>query len=995
MKEVFRKKPSYGRLAKSMFSVIMSAVMLLSVLQIAVFAEGDDAEVPVYGTYATGAANWISLDTVMFGKDKGEEATVNISVDPSLKYQEYDGLGMSLEETSVANLWKLSKEVREETLRKVVVDWGIDLFRLVIGCCDCNEKHPFWSLDDTPNDQDDFGLEHFSIQTDIDQHIIETVKFIQSLNPDVKFFASAWSAPAWMKEIRYMDGNNGFVLNEDGSYKVMLNEDGTPMRRYRGWVGTNTYTLPSGATNTRTEQMAYLRDDCIDVFADYYVKYIQEYAKLGIPISAITILNEPGADVIYPAMNMTNEQHQRLALAIKSKFAENGINTQLWAHDWNVNDFYNNKSDAGKTINDPTEDNHYKVFYDSPSATREQMLEAYDAVALHTYDGGPPRLESDVSAHIGNLKIHQTETNEFGTNTILNWFNAGTSSYTVWVPFTDRNGGTHYWVNTKDNSYEFGVPQTGWRNRIATTRWDADPDYVTFTNNFYAWGQISKYLTTGDDLKGREGAVRIYSTGGTQSSVMNTTFLNPDGEIVMILRNGSNAERTVKVTLLDKSFVQTIPASSTTTLRWTPELPSGTDNHAPVLNDIAPITMGQYGSAEIQLEGSDADGNTFMYLADNLPSGVTLNSSTGLVTLNPQRSGTYNITFVVSDGMARSEKTLVLTVLPKGTPVGNRIEAELYNDMYGWTEGSNQFIENTSGASNGQNVGYTSAGNWLSFFVDIEEAGIYDVNFRASNGNASSSTDCIWLLDGNDNRLCSASVEATGSWTTYHTVSSKVYLEAGEQYVKLYCNKGGFNIDYFEFVKPATQIVTVPESANINEDFAFSAIVDQSYTAFRLYNENGRAVAIKDLAINYIDSVAQVDITTAVGTAGENRTLSLFAKVAGGSYVDTGVKITLDIIDIPAKVLTASFGAEFAPVNSPIELKVITNDLAKSIRIENENKRLMGKKLVSRNIVDEGIEWVYEISIGTKGDNRTFTVLASKGSSNYSDVTATASIDIV
>ncbi len=41
------------------------------------------------------------------------------------------------------------------------------------------------------------------------------------------------------------------------------------------------------------------------MFARYYVKYLQAYARHGIQIDALTLLNEPGIDVVYPAMDIS------------------------------------------------------------------------------------------------------------------------------------------------------------------------------------------------------------------------------------------------------------------------------------------------------------------------------------------------------------------------------------------------------------------------------------------------------------------------------------------------------------------------------------------------------------------------------------------------------------------------------------------------------------------------------------------------------------------
>lgn len=49
------------------------------------------------------------------------------------------------------------------------------MLRLTIGTADFTDKQ-FYTYDDMPPGQTDINLEHFSIQKDIDYHIISTVK---------------------------------------------------------------------------------------------------------------------------------------------------------------------------------------------------------------------------------------------------------------------------------------------------------------------------------------------------------------------------------------------------------------------------------------------------------------------------------------------------------------------------------------------------------------------------------------------------------------------------------------------------------------------------------------------------------------------------------------------------------------------------------------------------------------------------------------------------
>ncbi|MFD8049427.1 hypothetical protein ACFV5E_38995 [Streptomyces chartreusis] len=142
----------------------------------------------VTGTYSTGGTQaWRPLPTVRVGDDSGGPVDATVVADPAATRQKYAGVGFSLDETSVSNLWKLTPAEREKAVRLLVDPErgaGLDRFRLTIGSPDLIEHLPFWSLDDLPAGvTEDFALKHFSVRRDIDLHIIDTIKLIQRYNP--------------------------------------------------------------------------------------------------------------------------------------------------------------------------------------------------------------------------------------------------------------------------------------------------------------------------------------------------------------------------------------------------------------------------------------------------------------------------------------------------------------------------------------------------------------------------------------------------------------------------------------------------------------------------------------------------------------------------------------------------------------------------------------------------------------------------------------------
>ncbi|MER7935694.1 MULTISPECIES: glycoside hydrolase family 30 beta sandwich domain-containing protein [unclassified Streptomyces] len=477
----------------------------------------------VTGTYSSGAtAAWRPLPVVRTGTDTGGPVDATVVADPRALRQRYTGIGFSLDETSVSNLWKLTPAERARAIRLLVDPEhgaGFDRFRLTIGSPDLIEHLPFWSEDDLPAGvTEDFGLKHFSIRRDLDLHIVDTVKLIQRYNPRATFFASAWSAPAWMK------------TND----------------RFLGEVA-----LKPGSS-TDHYQVGKLRDDCIEVFARYYVKFVQAYAGRGIRVDALTLLNEPGMDVVYPAMDISVAQQQKLALAVKRELRAARLGTRLYVHDFNFWDWRDPNSTATK--------NYHRIFEDAPdgSVTGAQVRAASDAIAFHPY-WGDATVMRDAYEQTGK-PVQLTETSDLSPATVLDDFRLDAGSYILWAQTTDQDGGTLHWTPSRDNDID-------WDQVAATTKW---PDRLvtvntgtrTFTvrDELYQLGQFAKYLSPGD--------VRLESSAA-QNGVANVVYRTRSGGYTAVLGNGAGTDRRVRVTVGDRTFVVTVPAGSFATYRWT------------------------------------------------------------------------------------------------------------------------------------------------------------------------------------------------------------------------------------------------------------------------------------------------------------------------------------------------------------------------------------------------------------------------------------------
>lgn len=229
-----------------------------------------------------------NLDITAAGNDPG---ATTIKIDPRKEYQSVMGIGTSMEESTVYNLMKMSPAKRDEWLKQMASKTegiGMSMVRVTIGTADFTAQK-FYTYDDMPAGQTDPTLSHFSIQKDIDYGIVNALKKLKEFNPDIKFFASPWSPPGWMKTTDSM---------------------------IRGQV----------------------KDEYLPVLADYYVKYIRAYKDQGINIEAMTLQNEPLLEIDYPSTKMPWQQEAELAKLLKQKLAAAGLDVKLWIFDHNPSD---------------------------------------------------------------------------------------------------------------------------------------------------------------------------------------------------------------------------------------------------------------------------------------------------------------------------------------------------------------------------------------------------------------------------------------------------------------------------------------------------------------------------------------------------------------------------------------------------------------------------------------------------------------------------------
>ncbi|MEU8618379.1 ricin-type beta-trefoil lectin domain protein [Streptomyces sp. NPDC048623] len=227
----------------------------------------------------------------------GGSAAHTISVDENTTYQQFEGGGASITDTTAYLLrgGAVSAATRDEVMRKLFSPTdgiGLSFVRNPIGASDLSRPGNV-SLDDTCCDLNDFGTNGY----DTDVRLL-TVQAKQ-LNPALRLKAVPWSAPGWMKD------------------------------------------------NGRMDQMGWLKWEYYPLYAQYLVKYIQSYQAAGVKVDYLSVQNEPNccqADnptaMNYPGMSWNPSGLVEFTKNhLYPAFRAAGITTKVLVHDWNYGDY--------------------------------------------------------------------------------------------------------------------------------------------------------------------------------------------------------------------------------------------------------------------------------------------------------------------------------------------------------------------------------------------------------------------------------------------------------------------------------------------------------------------------------------------------------------------------------------------------------------------------------------------------------------------------------
>ena len=389
--------------------------------------------------------------------------STDLTIRDNATAQVWEGFGGAFNEMGWKALSVLSQSDRDAAIRLLYGSDGarFSFGRIPIGASDYSLER--YTLDETA---DDTSLASFSIDHD-QQWLIPFVRAAQAVKGNIRFWASPWTPPTWMKQSPFQSG------------KVVSPFDGGTIRS---------------------------DDAALGALALYLVKFVQAYAQEGISVEAVSPQNEPNYTGNYPTCGWgpatyTKFIGQFLGPAIESA----GLATKIV-----LGTFNGGGSDPAivrSVMGDAVARNYIDVLgYQWGMVSNVASAKAYHLPVWQTEHkcGNYPWLTPFNASRAPNDQAYAVES----WGLIRDWIKAGVTAYSAWNLVLDSVG--------------VGIDTTRVWPQNALLTVDTETKTLNVTPTYYVFRHLSQFVVTGAKVVATSGAdaVAFRNPDGSNIAVM-------------------------------------------------------------------------------------------------------------------------------------------------------------------------------------------------------------------------------------------------------------------------------------------------------------------------------------------------------------------------------------------------------------------------------------------------------------------------------------------
>ncbi len=298
------------------------------------------------------------------------------------------------------------------------------------------------------------------------------------------------------------------------------------------------WSPPSWMKDNNSLVAGNIKDDpqTLDALALYFARYIQGYKGQGIHIGMVMPQNEPNMATNYTSCLWTGQQFAKfIGGHLGPGLKKNKLNTDIFLGTFNESGRGGYAYWVGPSLQDPSVRQYV-------SGVGCQW--AADITMSETHFLWPKVKLMQTEAECGDTNSNDWGFAEYQYGLAQKWFGAGASSNMIWNLVLDETGRS-----------------TGGWAQCSPIVVDTRTKKIIYTPYYYGYKHFSYFVQPGAHV------IDTQSTWGDR-----VAFVNPDGEVVVVMGNSANTDQPVVLNIDGKqSATMTLPAHSFNTFTWSPK----------------------------------------------------------------------------------------------------------------------------------------------------------------------------------------------------------------------------------------------------------------------------------------------------------------------------------------------------------------------------------------------------------------------------------------
>ena len=419
-----------------------------------------------------------NIEEIIRENVKGTENSIKINTEN--KYQKILGFGGALTEASAYTLSKLDEKAKKEVLSSYYDSEegiGYTFGRVHINSCD-------FSLGNyTYVEENDMTLESFTLDRD-EKYVLPLVREVKEItNDNLTILASPWSPPSYMK-------SNG-EMNNGGKIK----------------------------------------EEFMQLWADYYVKYIKKMKEKDIDIWAVTVQNEPAAIQVWDSCEYTAEEERDFVKNyLGPTFHKNNLQDKkiiIWDHNRDI------AYERAKVILEDEEAAKYVY----GTGIHWYMSEEFANTSKIHNDFPDKHIIFTEGCQEGGVHLGSWDTGERYGRNIIGDLNNYIEVWIDWNIALDETGGPNHVGNLCD----------------APIIVDTKEKKVHYNSSFYYIAHFSKFI--------KPNAVRVESSVAGEK-IHALACINKDNTLCIVIMNESDENRIVDINIDNEDYPIELKAHS-------------------------------------------------------------------------------------------------------------------------------------------------------------------------------------------------------------------------------------------------------------------------------------------------------------------------------------------------------------------------------------------------------------------------------------------------